>query len=59
MSSSFNEETIKYFKDFALCGITRDQVVREMSEFIYIDCDWESSWDRHELLEELIKSVYN
>jgi hypothetical protein len=56
---SFNNDTIDGFKAFVLCGGSRDQVVREMSEYIYTECEWESGWDRHELLEQLIKLVYN
>ena len=59
MSCGFNSDTIDGFKAFILCGGSRDQVVREMSEYIYTECEWESSWDRHELLEKLIKIVYN
>jgi hypothetical protein len=58
MSYIFNEDTIEGFKAFILCGGSRDQVVREMSEYIYRDCAWNSDWDRHEMLEELIKQVY-
>jgi hypothetical protein len=56
--SSFSDDTIDGFKAFVLCGGSRDQVVREMSEYIYTECDWDSSWQRHELLETLIKLVY-
>lgn len=59
MSNNFNSDNIDSFKAFVNCGGSRDQVVREMSEFIYLDCEWESSWDRSELLEELIKLVYH
>lgn len=56
--SSFSDDTIDGFKAFVLCGGSRDQVVREMSEYIYTECEWSSSWQRHELLETLIKLVY-
>jgi hypothetical protein len=56
---SFDNDTIDGFKAFVLCGGSRDQVVREMSEYIYTECEWKSGWDRHELLEQLIKLVYN
>ena len=56
--SSFSDDTIDGFKAFVLCGGSRDQVVREMSEYIYVECPWDSSWQRHELLETLIKLVY-
>lgn len=59
MSSSFNNDAIDGFKAFILCGGSRDQVVREMSEYIYTQCSWDSNWQRHELLETLIKLVYN
>jgi hypothetical protein len=57
--NSFNDDTIDGFKAFVFCGGSRDQVVREMSEYIYNDCEWKCSWDRHELLEKLIKLVYH
>ena len=57
--SSFSDDTIDGFKAFVRCGGSRDQVVREMSEFIYTECDWDSSWERHEMLEKLIEQVYN
>jgi hypothetical protein len=56
--SSFNEDTVEHFKAYVGCGGSRDQVVREMSEFIYRDCEWDSNYERSELLEELIKLVY-
>lgn len=57
--SSFNEDTVDHFKAYVDCGGSRDQVVREMSEFIYKDCDWDSNYERSVLLEELIKLVYD
>lgn len=59
MVSSFNNDAIDGFKAFILCGGSRDQVVREMSEYIYIQCSWDSDWDRHEMLDKLIKLVYD
>lgn len=59
MVNSFSDDTIDGFKAFVLCGGSRDQVVREMSEHIYVECPWDSSWQRHELLETLIKLVYD
>lgn len=56
---SFNKDTVDHFKAYINCGGSRDQVVREMSEFIYIDCEWDSNYERSELLEELIKLVYD
>ena len=58
MANSFNNDAIDGFKAFVLCGGSRDQVVREMSEYIYTQCNWDSNWQRSELLEELIKIVY-
>lgn len=55
---SFNEDTIDTFKSYVKCGGSQIQVVREMSEFIYKDCEWDSNYERSELLEELIKLVY-
>lgn len=57
--SSFNEDTVDHFKAYVNCGGSRDQVVREMSEFIYKDCEWDSNYERSVLLEELIKLVYD
>ena len=51
MSYIFNQDTIDGFKAFIFCGGSRDQVVREMSEYIYRDCAWNSDWDRHEKVE--------
>ena len=56
---SFNEDTVDHFKAYVNCGGSRDQVVREMSEFIYKDCEWDSNYERSVLLEELIKLVYD
>ena len=58
MNSSFSNDAIDGFKAFVLCGGSRDQVVREMSEYIYTEYEWDSNWQRSELLEELIKIVY-
>lgn len=57
--NSFNSDTIDGFKAFILCGGSRDQVVREMAEYIYTQCQWETNYDRSELLEQLIPLVYD
>jgi hypothetical protein len=59
MSNSFDNDAIDGFKAFVLCGGSRDQVVREIAEYIYTQCTWDSNWQRSELLEEIIKKVYN
>jgi hypothetical protein len=59
MSNSFNSDAIDGFKAFVKCGGSRDQVVREIAEYIYTECEWESNWNRSELLEEIINLVYN
>jgi hypothetical protein len=57
--NSFNSDAIDGFKAFVLCGGSRDQVVREIAEYVYTQCTWDSNWQRSELLEEIIKLVYN
>ena len=59
MSGNFDNDAIDGFKAFVLCGGSRDQVVREIAEYIYTECEWNSGWDRSELLETLIKLVYD
>lgn len=59
MSNSFNSDAIDGFKAFVKCGGSRDQVVREIAEYIYAELEWDSNWQRSELLEQLIKLVYN
>ena len=59
MSNSFNNDAIDGFKVFVKCGGSRDQVVREIAEYIYTQCTWDSNWQRSELLEEIINLVYN
>jgi hypothetical protein len=56
--SQFKDSTIEHFKAFAEYG-DRDQVIREMSEYIYTDCSWKSGYDRSVLLEDLVNQVYN
>jgi hypothetical protein len=58
MSDPLND-AIDGFKAFVLCGGSRDQVVREISEYIYTKVDWKTDWDRHKMLEKIIKIVYN
>jgi len=57
--NSFNNDAIDGFKAFVKCGGSRDQVVREIAEYIYTQCTWDSNWQRSELLEEIINLVYN
>lgn len=59
MSNSFNSDAIDGFKAFVKCGGSRDQVVREIAEYIYAECEWDSNWQRSELLEKIINLVYN
>ena len=58
MSDNVND-TIDGFKAFIKCGGSRDQVVREISEYIYTQCSWKTNYDRSVILEELIELVYN
>ena len=57
--NSFNNDAIDGFKAFVKCGGSRDQVVREIAEYVYTQCTWDSNWQRSELLEEIINLVYN
>jgi len=59
MSGGFNSDAIDGFKAFVLCGGSRDQVVREIAEYIYTQCDWKSNYERSELLEQIINLVYD
>jgi hypothetical protein len=59
MSNSFNSDAIDGFKAFIKCGGSRDQVVREIAEYIYTELEWDSNWQRSELLEEIINLIYN
>jgi hypothetical protein len=59
MSNSFNSDAIDGFKAFVKCGGSRDQVVREIAEYIYTELEWDSNWQRSELLEKIINLVYN
>ena len=59
MSNSFNSDAIDGFKAFVKCGGSRDQVVREIAEYIYTQCTRDSNWQRSELLEEIIHLVHN
>jgi len=59
MNSSFDNDAIDGFKAFVLCGGSRDQVVREIAEYVYNELTWDSNWQRSELLEKIIKLVYN
>jgi len=58
MSNSFNSDAIDGFKAFIQCGGSRDQVVREIAEYIYTELEWDSNWERSELLEEIINLIY-
>lgn len=58
MSQQVND-AIDGFKAFVKCGGSRDQVVREISEYIYTQCTWKTNYDRSVILEELIELVYN
>jgi len=57
--NSFNNDAIDGFKAFVKCGGSRDQVVREIAEYIYTELEWDSNWQRSELLEKIINLVYN
>jgi hypothetical protein len=56
--NSFNDDAIDGFKAFVLCGGSRDQVVREIAEYIYTQLQWQNNWERSELLEKIIELVY-
>jgi hypothetical protein len=58
MSDQVND-AIDGFKAFVKCGGSRDQIVREISEYIYTQCSWNSNYERSIILEEIIKLVYD
>lgn len=42
-----------------LAGLeSRDEVVREATEYIYLSGQWKTKWDRHVLLTNLMLKVY-
>lgn len=55
----FNSDAIDGFKAFVLCGGSRDQVVREIAEYIYNECAWNNNYHRSVLLEQIIELVYD
>jgi len=56
--NSFNNDAIDGFKAFVLSGGSRDQIVREISEYIYTQCSWQSNYERSLLLESILHLVY-
>jgi hypothetical protein len=53
----FDPEIITQLK--VLAGFeSRDEVVREATEYIYLSGEWKSNWDRHILLTNLMLEVY-
>jgi len=53
----FDQEIITQLK--ILAGFeSRDEVVREAAELIYLSGEWQSKWDRHVLLTKLMIEVY-
>ena len=59
MTKTELNDAINGFKAFVKCGGSRDQVVREISEYIYTKCEWKTNYDRSVLLEQIIELVYN
>jgi len=58
MATSFCNDAIDGFKAFVLSGGSRDQIVREISEYIYTQCSWQSNYERSLLLESILHLVY-
>lgn len=58
MATSFSDDAIDGFKAFVLTGGSRDQVVREISEYIYTQCSWQSNYERSLLLDSILYLVY-
>jgi len=53
----FDQEIITQLK--ILAGFeSRDEVVREAAELIYLSGEWQSKWDRHVLLTKLMIEIY-
>ncbi len=51
------EEVITQLK--ILAGLeSRDEVVREATEYIYLSGQWKTKWDRHVLLTNLMLLIY-
>jgi len=53
----FDEEIMTQLKVLAKYE-SRDEVVRETTELIYLSGKWKTKWDRHELLTKLMIEIY-
>lgn len=58
MKYFWNEDTIDHFK-FNSSYETKENIVKEIEEFVEINCQLEENEVEQDLIDDLVKQVYN
>jgi hypothetical protein len=53
------DELVENMKCLVNCNYSRDTVVREVSEFIFANTYRTTSFERQEILENILELIYN
>ena len=53
----FNDDTINHFK-FESNYVSKKEILKQVKEFVEIDCEYNSSKDKQMLIHTLIKLIY-
>lgn len=53
----FNDDTINHFK-FESNYVSKKEILKQVKEFVEIDCEYNSSEDKQMLIHTLIKLIY-
>jgi hypothetical protein len=53
----WNEDTVNHFK-FTSAYVSKDEVFKEVQEFVEIDCTLEDSETEEDLVNDLISKIY-
>ena len=53
----FNDDTINHFQ-FESNYVSKNEIQKQVNEFIEIDCEYNSNEDKQMLIDTLIKLIY-
>ena len=53
----FNDDTIKHFQ-FESNYVSKNEIQKQVNEFVEIDCEYNSNEDKQMLIDTLIKLIY-
>ena len=53
----WNEDTISHF-EFTSCYVSKEEILKQVTNFVDVECQLEDGDDEEEMVEDLMKRIY-